>query len=229
MTTSAPIAPPGACLGRRYSVSPEAGSTHGDSYCSIPVNESGWIKLLVSSRIGKMLCTSQYGMGHSRRTITNKSGRPTTRWTAPTGFQHCPASLDADLCTRLLELGLGRVGSLLVDLLEQRLRRALDQLLGLLQPQARDDLTDHLDDLDLLVARAVVHDVELVLLFFLLGRGSRGGRGCRSRGRSRRDVERLLELLDELGELQQGHLLEDVEQFVSAHLRHSLASFHTIR
>src|SRR5699024_10143942 len=55
MTTSAPIAPPGACLGRRYSVSPEAGSTHGDSYRSIPVNESGGIKLLVSSRIGKML------------------------------------------------------------------------------------------------------------------------------------------------------------------------------
>ena len=41
----------------------------------------------------------------------------------------------------------------------------------------------------------------------------RGGRG---------DVEGVLELLHELGELDQGHLLERVEQLVGAQLRHGV-------
>ena len=49
------------------------------------------------------------------------------------------------------------------------------------------------------------------------GRGTRGGNGDRS---GRGDLEGVLELLDELGQLDQRHLLERVEQVVSAQLRH---------
>ncbi len=60
--------------------------------------------------------------------------------------------LDGDLGAGLFELGLGSLGSVLVDLLEDRLRSTLDEVLGFLQAQAGDDLADDLDDLDLLVA-----------------------------------------------------------------------------
>src|SRR5690606_34919030 len=131
-------------------------------------------------------------------------------------------SLERDLAAGLLELGLGGLGGLLVDLLEQRLRGALDELLGLLQAEARDDLAHDLDDLDLLVAGVLEDDVELVLL---LGGGSAlaatrgGGHDLGGRGGGG-DVEGLLELGHELGQLKQRQLLEGVEQFVGAHLRH---------
>ena len=48
---------------------------------------------------------------------------------------------------------------------------------------------------------------------------ARGGSGHRPRG-GRLDIERLLELLDELGQLQEGHLLEGLKQVGVAHLRH---------
>ena len=66
-----------------------------------------------------------------------------------------------------LELRLRLVGVLLGDLLEDRLRRAVDEVLGLLEAEARErpHLLDHVD---LLVARGGEDDVELVLL---LGRG----------------------------------------------------------
>ena len=58
---------------------------------------------------------------------------------------------------------LGLLGVFLGDLLEHGLRRRVDQVLGLLQPEARER-PDLLDDLDLLVAGRGEDDVELVLL-----------------------------------------------------------------
>src|SRR6201996_1504690 len=120
-----------------------------------------------------------------------------------------------------LEGSLGLLRGLLVDLLQDGLRRAVDQVLGLLEAQA-GERAHLLDDLDLLVARALEDDVELVLLLDLFGRGSGAGAasgGHRDRGRGL-DVKRLLERLHELGQLKEGHLLERVEQVSAAELRH---------
>src|SRR5215469_15705168 len=114
------------------------------------------------------------------------------------------------------------VRALLVDLLQYRLGRAVHQILGLLEAQA-GQAAHLLDDLDLLVAGRLEDDVELVLLLGLLGlagTGPAGGRGGHRHGGGRLHVERLLELLHEIGELEQGHLLERLEEVVSADLRH---------
>ncbi len=76
-----------------------------------------------------------------------------------------------------LELGLGLVGLLLGDLLQDRLGGAVDQVLGLLQAEAGQG-ADLLDDLDLLLAGAGDDDVELVLLLDL-----GGGIGAAATGR----------------------------------------------
>ena len=90
------------------------------------------------------------------------------------------------------------------DLLEDRLGGRVDEVLGLLEAEARER-TDLLDDLDLLVAGAGEDDVELVLLFLGCGsvttRGTTGG--CCNCNRSRcGNAELLLERLHELRELE---------------------------
>src|SRR5699024_9912682 len=78
---------------------------------------------------------------------------------------------------------------------------------------------------DLLVAGGLEDDVELVLL---LGRGRTGvaaacGRRTGGRDGDRGgggDLEGLLEGLDELGQLDEGHLLEVVKELLGAQLRH---------
>src|SRR5690606_34676269 len=167
-----------------------------------------------------------------------RGGRPTRGWDGrlreatrslrgARGPRLWNALLDGDRRAGLLQGLLGLVRGLLVDLLQQRLRRAVHQVLGLLEAEARQR-ADLLDDLDLLVACGLQDDVELILRGGLLGRGggtarTRGG----GHGRDRRgglDVEDLLELLHELRELEKGHLLERVEQLVGAELRHDLSS-----
>ena len=79
-----------------------------------------------------------------------------------------PAELELDYLTSTtgaggLELGLGLLGVVLADLLEHRLGRGVDQVLGLLEAEV-GELAHHLDDLDLLVAGGGQDDVELVLL-----------------------------------------------------------------
>src|SRR6185437_583563 len=131
------------------------------------------------------------------------------------------ALLDGDRRARALQGCLGLVGGLLVHPLEYGVRRAVHQVLGLLEAKT-GQRPDFLDDLDLLVARRLQDDVELVLLLDLFGRAcaARGGSlGHRDRGRGLH-VEGLLELLHEVGQLEERHLLERVEQFVGAHLRH---------
>src|SRR5659263_140134 len=77
-----------------------------------------------------------------------------------------------------------------------------------------------LDDLDLLVADRVEDDVEGVLLLDLfLGGGGRAG-NCDRRGGGSGDLERLLELLHELGEFDEGELLESLDELVGGELRH---------
>src|SRR5215831_19921501 len=131
--------------------------------------------------------------------------------------------LDCDGCASTLERGLRLVRRLLVDVLKQRLGRTVHQVLGLLQAEA-GQRADFLDDLDLLVARGLEDDVELVLLLGL-GLGGCGAAAARCRGGHRDrgrglDVEGLLELLDEVRQLKERHLLEGVEQVVGAELGH---------
>src|SRR5262249_1542280 len=97
---------------------------------------------------------------------------------------------------------------------------SLDEVLGLLQAQA-GQLAHNLDDLDLLAAVTLEDDVELVLLLWCLSRSGRRGRagGDGDRGGGLH-VEGLLERLHELGELDQRHLLERVQQRVRGQLCH---------
>src|SRR6266508_3667883 len=133
-----------------------------------------------------------------------------------------------DRGARRLQLLLGLVCRLLVDPLQDRLRCAVDEVLGLLQAQARQrpNLLDHLD---LLLARAREHHVELRLLLGLLAAplttGARCGHHDRT-GRGGLHVEGLLELLDEVRELQERHLPELLEQRVRVRLlrRHDHSS-----
>src|SRR6188474_1442472 len=87
---------------------------------------------------------------------------------------------------------------------------ALELLLGLLGRGLVDLLEDGLEDA-----------VELVLLLGGLGGATGGGAGSGDRdGGGGGDPEGLLELLHELRELDQGHLLEGVKELVGAELGH---------
>ncbi len=72
--------------------------------------------------------------------------------------------LEGNLCALLLELCLGCLCILLGELLLDDLRCALDEVLGLLEAEA-GQLTDNLDDLDLVRANLSQLNVELGLLF----------------------------------------------------------------
>src|SRR3954468_17523682 len=86
-------------------------------------------------------------------------------------------SLDLDGGAGALEGLGGLLGGLLVDLLQDRLRGGVHEVLGLLQTQG-GQLARDLDDLYLLLAGAGEDDVELVLLLDGLDRGTRA-RGAR--------------------------------------------------
>src|SRR3954470_4733567 len=124
--------------------------------------------------------------------------------------------LDGDAGSGALERLLGLVGGLLVGLLQNGLRCAVDQVLGLLEAQA-GELAHDLDDLDLLVAGRLEDDVELVLLRagLVTATATAGGRGGRNGdGRRGGDAEGLLELLHEVGDLDQRLLLERLDDLV---------------
>src|SRR6478609_9636268 len=128
------------------------------------------------------------------------------------------ASLDGDGGAGGLEGLLGLVRGLLGGVLEDRLGGGLDEVLRLLQTEGGEG-AHLLDDVDLLVAGGLEDDLELVLLLGGgVATGSRGG--GHGNGGSGGHAEGVLELLDELGELDQGHLLEGVKELVGAELRH---------
>ena len=103
--------------------------------------------------------------------------------------------LDGDGGAGALEGSPSLVSGVLGDLLQDRLRRAVDQVLGLLEAE-RGQAAHLLDDLDLLVTGGLEDDVELVLLDGLLGgaaTAATGGRGGRDGDRgSSGDLEGLL-------------------------------------
>ena len=127
-------------------------------------------------------------------------------------------SLELDAGASLFQLSLGLLGIFLLGLLEDGLRSAVDKSLGLGQAEVGDG-ADSLDDLDLLVADGGEDDVELILLF--LSRSSSASNSGNSGNRSGSlDVELLLEVLHELGELDQGHLAEGFQQLIVGVLSH---------
>src|SRR5690606_12686412 len=113
------------------------------------------------------------------------------------------------------------LGVLLLDTLEDGLGGLVDERLGLLQTEG-GQAAHLLDDGDLRGAGRLEDDVELGLL--LLGGGlatTGGGSGTGDgHGGGGGDVEDVLELLHELGELDEGHLLESIDELVVAELRH---------
>src|SRR6195952_812892 len=128
--------------------------------------------------------------------------------------------LDGGLGAGLFELGLGSFGGFLGGLLEDGLRCSVDQILGFLQAEARNELADGLDDLDLLLAGGLEDDVELVLLLGNLSGGGRTGRAGNGNRCGGGDAQRVFELLHDIGELDEGELLEGLEQLVGGELRH---------
>ena len=110
-------------------------------------------------------------------------------------------------------------GLLLRHPLHHRLGGAVHQILGLLQAQAGEG-PNLLDDLDLLLAGRGQDDVELGLLLGLLLGGSaarspRPGHAGDRHGRCGLDAELLLDLLGELGGLDDREPLDPVQDVVN--------------
>src|SRR4051794_25158888 len=158
--------------------------------------------------------------GHSRIAASGHEESP--------GCQHPGLSSRAGLLqgnrrAGLFESGLALFGGLLGDTLQDSLGCTIDDGLGLAEAE-RGELADDLDDLDLLVAGSLEHDVECRLLLDLFGGGGTGGsRAGNGDGRRGGDLEGLLELLDELRQLDERELLERVEKLLSAELCHDLS------
>src|SRR5208283_6229345 len=110
--------------------------------------------------------------------------RPLSGLRAPRGPAR--SSLELDLRADLLQGGLDLLGLFLADAFLDGLRRAFDEVLGLLQAE-RGDRADFLDDLDLLFADGGENDGELGLLLDRRRGGGAGGGsgGDRNRGGGR--------------------------------------------
>src|SRR5918994_5101198 len=123
-----------------------------------------------------------------------------------------------DRSSRLFELRLECFRVFAAQGLLDGVRGLVDEGLRLLEAEARGG-PDDLDDLDLLLARSLEHDVELGLLLL----GLRRPVGCRDRRtRSYRrggDAEALFEGAHELRKLENGHVLDGLHQlfFVYSH------------
>src|SRR5947208_14241003 len=101
-----------------------------------------------------MILMGTYGDQPGKAERDGPAGRP-----FPVGLVLLDRNAGAGALERLLRL----VGGLLVGLLEDGLRGAVHEVLGLLETQA-GQLADDLDDLHLLVGGRLEDDVELVLL-----------------------------------------------------------------
>src|SRR5665811_1356306 len=161
-----------------------------------------------------------------RGTCPEQTAAGQTRWSVPLCYKACPArpgrrvrgprSLEGDGGAGALEGSLVLLRNVLGNLLQDRLRGAVDEVLGLLQAEARVR-ADLLDDLDLLFPSD-------------LGRSgsAAAGRGNGNGGRSG-DTEGVLEQLHELRELDQRHFLERLDELCSAELCHGGSSFLVVR
>lgn len=133
--------------------------------------------------------------------------------------------LELDGSASLFELSLSSLSVVLGSTLEDSLRSGLNELLSFLQAQAGDDLADSLNNADLLSASVGQNDVELGLLFLSSTAGSRGTSSNGSNRSSGLNVEDLLEFLNELGELDEGHFLESFNELVLGELSHDWHPF----
>src|SRR5688572_14428558 len=121
------------------------------------------------------------------------------------------SSLDLRLAAGVFQLLLRGFGIGLRDAFLDRLRRTVDQVLRFLEAEARQ-LANSLDHVDLVVTDRRQHDSELGLLFdsrrggACSGCGNGDGGGCG-------DAELVFHRLDELGELEDGHRRDLVEDF----------------
>src|SRR6266536_4662502 len=136
-----------------------------------------------------------------------------------------PRLLDLDRRPGSLELVPGRLGLLFRNPLQDGLRGAVLQVLGLLQAQARER-ANLLDHLDLLLPGRLKDHVELGLLLDLLGgrRATAGRRGAYGHGGRGLDPELLLDLLGQIGRLDDRELLDRVQDVVHGKLRHVRSS-----
>src|SRR3954471_6602650 len=150
--------------------------------------------------IGSIIMTARSGPTTRERSLVPSRKRPSGSQEAGRARLLPRALLELDAGAGALELRLGLLRLFLGDLLEHRLRRRVHEVLGLLQPEARER-PDLLDDLDLLVAGRLEDDVELVLL---LGGGGLAATTARARRRGDRDrsggghAELLFERLQEV-------------------------------
>ena len=129
--------------------------------------------------------------------------------------------LNFDFCASLGELLADCVSVILGNAFLNSLRSVVNNFLSFLQAQA-SDLTDNLNDSDLVAASALQHDVKLGLLF-----SSRSSASNRSSSNSNRSssgsAELLFESLNELGELQNGECLNIFNQ-LNNFIRHDNTS-----
>src|SRR5919108_2199132 len=139
-----------------------------------------------------------------------------TTWSIRRRIDAAPRLLQLDARAGLLEVALELLALLPVNALLDRLRGLVHERLRLLESKPGGRAHD-LDHLDLLVAGAGQHDVDGRRLFLhsrpVAARGS-GGRS-RSGDRLGGHTELFLERLDELGELEDGHLLDLFDQLCS--------------
>src|SRR5215203_1782559 len=137
---------------------------------------------------------------------------------APLARSVQPWLLELDRGAGLFELRLDLVGLFLSDPFLDRVRRAVDEVLGLLQAEARE-CADDLDHLDLLTARLVEDDVEGRLLLGRRGPVASGRSSCDCHRRGRGDAPLLLELVLEIDELEDGHAAQRLDELVGVRLR----------
>src|SRR6476619_5514665 len=199
---------PVASAPRRSGRRPRPGSPRRARSCLLPSHWTVWPR-----------CTGARPRRPGRRRATDAWNQKSL---APSGHQAlsvCAGLLDLDLRALLLEGSLDLVRLVACDAFLDGLRSRVDQVLGLLEAQA-GQLADDLDDRDLVRADLREDSAELGLLFSGgsatsgLATATGGRRGSDGDGRSGRDVVALLELLDEIGQLEDRHLVDRFEQVV---------------
>src|SRR6187200_148418 len=162
--------------------------------------------------------------GMARRTAAD--GPPSARAAYGPGEPAAATLLDFDLGALLLEGSLDLLGLVLGDAFLDGLGGRVDDILGFLEAEP-GELADDLDDRDLVRADLGEDGGELGLLLGSLGRGgARGGRSgpCECNRGGGGDAEAVLELGLELRELEDGHLLERLEQLVGGQRGHGCVS-----
>src|SRR5688500_6217502 len=161
--------------------------------------------------------------GESEREAWRVEGRaPGTCRDARRSTLNARRSLHLDAGALLFQLGPHCSRLVLGDPRLHDGRCAIDEILRFLQTEA-GELAHHLDDLDLLRAGFLERDRELGLIFGRRGSRRAGTTAGRSRAAHRggrdRDVELRLEGLDQLGELEDRHVADRIENLVLAHGR----------